>query len=117
MHVPAAAAAVRDAMPPFFDLLRDEPDPPVRAVLGHFLFVYVHPYPDGNGRIARFLMDLMLTAAGYSWTIVPVERRDVYMEAIEDASVRQDIGPFTDFLSGLTDQGRKTPPAMPRERS
>ena len=113
MHVPPAAAAVRDAMPAFFDLLRDEPDPPVRAVLGHFLFGYVHPYPDGNGRIARFLMNLMLTTAGYPWTIIPVERRAVYMEALEDASVRQDIGPFTDFLSGLTDHGRNPPPAMP----
>ena len=55
------------------------------AVLGHFLFVYVHSYPDGNGRIARFLMNLMLTAAGYPWTIIPVERRDVYMDALEDA--------------------------------
>ena len=87
------------------------------AVLGHFLFVYVHSYPDGNGRIARFLMNLMLTAAGYPWTIIPVERRDVYMDALEDAGVRQDIGPFTDFLSGLTDQGRRTPPAMPRTTS
>ena len=104
-------------MPAFFDLLRDEPHPRVVAVLGHLLFVYLHPYPDGNGRIARFLMNLMLTAAGYSWTIVPVERRDVYMEALEDASVRQDIGPFTDVLRGLTDQGRKTPPSMPRATS
>ena len=117
MQVPPAAAAVRDAMPEFFKLLRDEPDPRVRAVLGHFLFVYVHPYPDGNGRIARFLMNLMLTAAGSPWTIIPVERRDVYMEALEDASVRQNIGPFTHFLSGLTDQGRNASPAMPRATS
>ena len=86
-------------MPALFELLRDEPDPAVRAVLGYF--VYVHPYPDGNGRIGRFLMNLMLTAAGYPWTVIPVERRDAYMAALEAASVRQDIGPFTDFLAGL----------------
>ena len=101
MHVPPSASAVRDAMPALFGLLRDEPDPAVRVVLGHFLFVYVHPYPDGNGRLGRFLMNLMLTAAGYPWTVIPVERRDVYMAALEAASVRQDIGPFTDFLAGL----------------
>ena len=49
-----------------------------------------------------------LAAGGYPRTIIPVERRDVYTEALEDASVRQDIGPFTDFLSALTGQGRKT---------
>ena len=101
MHVPPNPAAVRDAMPALFDLLREEPEPAVRVVLGQFLFVYMHPYPDGNGRIGRFLMNLMLTAGGYPWTIIPVERRETYMAALEDASVRQDIGPFTDFLVGL----------------
>jgi Fic family protein len=38
----------------------------VRAALGHFLFVYIHPYMDGNGRLARFLMNLMLVDAGYA---------------------------------------------------
>jgi len=38
-------------------------------VLGHFVFVYIHPYLDGNGRIGRFLMNLMLAAGGYPWTV------------------------------------------------
>ena len=107
MHVPPSPSGVRDAMPALFELLRDEPDSAVRVVLGHFLFVYIHPYPDGNGRIGRFLMNLMLTAAGYPWTVIPVERRDTYMAALEAASVGQDIGPFADFLAGLVEgQGR-----------
>ena len=101
MHVPPSPPAVRDAMPAFFDLLREEPAPSVRAVLGHFLFVYVHPCPDGNGRIGRFLMNVMLAAGGYPWTVIPVERRDDYMAALEDASVRGEIGPFTGILPGL----------------
>ena len=105
MHVPPSPAAVRDAMPALFDLLREEPEPAVRVVLGHFLFVHVHPYPAGNGRIGRVLVNLMLTAGGYPWTVIPVERRDTYMAALEDASVRQDIGPFTDFLVGLVGEG------------
>ena len=44
MHVPLNRDAVRDAMPAFFDLLRDEPHPAVRVVLGHFIFVYIHAY-------------------------------------------------------------------------
>ncbi len=85
--------------------------------LGHFVFVYVHPYPDGNGRIARFLMNLMLTAAGYPWTVIPVERRDAYLAALENASVRGDIGPFTEFLAGLTDAGRRPGRIMPGAQS
>ena len=48
-HVPVAGDYVGDVMPVFFQLLTDEPDPAVRVVLGHFIFVYVHPYMDGNG--------------------------------------------------------------------
>ena len=107
MHVPPSPSGVRDAMPALFELLHEEPDPAVRVVLGHFLFVYIHPYPDGNGRIGRFLMNLMLTAAGHPWTVIPVERRDTYMAALEAASVGQDIGPFADFLAALVEgQGR-----------
>ena len=106
MHVPPSPAAVRDAMPAFFELLREEPEPAVRVVLGHFAFVCVHPYVDGNGRIGRLLMNLMLTAAGYPWTIVPVERREAYMTALEAASVGREIGPFTDFLAALVADSR-----------
>lgn len=101
MHVPPSPRAVRDAMPAFFELLREETDPAVRVVLGHFVFVYIHPYTDGNGRMARFLMNLMLAAGGWPWTVVPVEARADYMRSLEAASVRHDIRPFTDFLARL----------------
>ena len=63
-YVPPRWEAVRDAMPALFDLLEQEPEPGVRAVLGHWLFGYIHPYPDGNGRMARFLMNAMLASGG-----------------------------------------------------
>jgi fido (protein-threonine AMPylation protein) len=107
MHVPPSQQAVRDLMPAFFDLLREEEDPAVRVVLGHFAFVYIHPYMDGNGRLGRFLMNLMCAAGGYPWTVVPVQTRAAYMAALEEASVRQNIAPFTDFLSGLVTSAAK----------
>ena len=99
MHVPLRAEAVRDAMPTFFELLRNEPDPAVRVVLGHFIFVYIHPYFDGNGRMGRFLMNVMMAAGGYPWTVIPVQTRDRYMAALEAASVDQNIIPFAEFLA------------------
>lgn len=56
-------------------------------------------------RMARFLMNAMLAAGGYPWTIVPVERRETYMAALEEASVRQNILPFTGFLARLVKGG------------
>jgi Fic family protein len=46
----------------------------VRAVLGHQLFGYIHPYPDGNGRMARFLMNVLL-ASGGSKTAMSISTR------------------------------------------
>jgi fido (protein-threonine AMPylation protein) len=104
MHVPLNRDAVRDAMPAFFDLLREETDPAVRVVLGHFIFVYIHPYMDGNGRVGRFLMNVMMASGGYPWTVIPVGDRSAYMHALEKASVGEDIAPFADFLAGLVEK-------------
>ncbi len=95
--------ALRDVIPPLFELLRSEGDAGVRV--GHFIFVYVHPYMDGNGRIGRFLFNTMLASGGYSWTVVPVEQRDAYMAALERASVDGDIQDFARFLGALVEKG------------
>jgi Fic family protein len=115
MHVPLNPDAVRDAMPTLFDLLREEVNPAVRVVLGHFFFVYIHPYMDGNGRIGRFLMNLMMAAGGYPWIVIRVGDRSRYMTALERASVGTDIAPFTDFLAELTRHGiaGDPPPRVP----
>ena len=90
---------MRDAMPALFDLLEKEPEPGVRAVLGHWLFGYLHPYPDGNGRIARFLMNAMLASGGYPWTVVRVEDRAAYLGALDRASIDADIRSLATFLA------------------
>ena len=97
-YVPPRWEAVRDAMPAFFDLLEKEPEASVRAVLGHWLFGYIHPYPDGNGRMARFLMNLMLASGGYPWTVIRIVDRKSYLSALDRASIEMDIHPFTNFI-------------------
>jgi fido (protein-threonine AMPylation protein) len=116
MHVPLNRDALRDAMPAFFDLLREEPEPAARVVLGHFIFVYIHPYIDGNGRVGRFLMNVMMASGGYPWTVIPVENRTAYMHALEKASVGEDIVPFADFLAGLVEKrlAGELLPAVPK---
>src|SRR5690606_16985117 len=110
MYVPLSKDAVRDAMPELFNLLRKEKNAAVRAVLGHFVFVFIHPYMDGNGRMGRFLMNVMLASGGYPWTVIPVEERDSYMKALETASVKGDIEPFAKFIGWLVDEGLKGKP-------
>lgn len=100
MHTPPRYEVLRDLMPVFFELLEKEDNPAVRVILGHFIFVYIHPYVDGNGRIGRFLMNLFLASGGYRWLVIPMEHRAEYMQTLESASVDQDIVPFTRFIAG-----------------
>ncbi len=98
-HVPPRSEIVVDAMTTLFELLQNETEASVRAVMGHWLIGYIHPYLDGNGRIARFFMNAMLASGGYPWTVVPVDKRETYMRALESASVDQDIMPFAQFIT------------------
>lgn len=100
-HVPLNPEAVRDAMPTFFELLKEEESAAARIVLGHFIFVYIHPYFDGNGRTARFLMNVMMAAAGRSWTVIKLDHRNEYMAALEAASVEGNIAPFAELLASI----------------
>lgn len=97
-HVPPPFSAVTDSMETLFKLLQQEESAAVRSVLGHFIFVTIHPYMDGNGRVGRFLMNLMLVSGGFNWTVIRVERRKEYMAALEQASVLEDILPFAKFI-------------------
>ncbi len=98
-HIPPRAQIISDLMEEFFQLISLEENPTVRVVLGHFFFVYIHPYPDGNGRVGRFLMNVMCAAGHFPWTIIPVDKRKTYMQALEIASVEQNIIPFTQFIA------------------
>lgn len=113
LHVPLSKEAVRECMPVLFELLEAETAPQVRAVLGHFLFVYIHPYMDGNGRLGRFVMNLMLASGGYVWTVIPVQQRAEYMKALEQASSFSNITPLATFVAGLAQAQAKTPLTAP----
>ena len=106
IHVPLPAEALVDAMEAYFDVMKEESDPFVRAVLGHRLFGYIHPYFDGNGRMARFIMNAIFTTNGYPWLIIKVEDREEYLKTLEIASGEEDdIEPFANFIAqGLEKQ-------------
>jgi Fic family protein len=71
---------------------------------------------DGNGRIGRFLMNVMMASGGYPWTVIPVEDRNQYMHSLERASVGEDIVPFAEFLGSLVERrlAGKPLPSVPK---
>jgi hypothetical protein len=44
-------------------------------------------------------MNAMFASGKYPWVIIPVGRRQQYMSTLEEASVKQNITPFCDFIS------------------
>lgn len=97
-HAPFSKEKLLDAMDGLYQCLINEENSAIRAILGHFLFVYIHPYMDGNGRISRFLMNVMLASGGYPWTVIKVDDRNEYFAALELASASNDIEPFAKFI-------------------
>jgi Fic/DOC family len=113
-HVPPPREAVLDAMETLFDLITAEPHAAARAVLAHHLFAFIHPYFDGNGRMARFLMNVLLVTGGYPWTVVRVKRRSEYLATLEAATTGGRIEPFAAFLA---DEMRARPEPRSRTRT
>lgn len=119
-HVPPRSDVLHEAMPALFDLIEGEPSPAVRAVLAHWLIGYVHPFPDGNGRIARLVMNALLASGGYPWTVIRVEHRSAYLAALETASVENDLRPLARFIAqqirATRRSARRNAPRRPRPR-
>lgn len=63
----------------------------------HQRFVFIHPFVDGNGRVARLLMNLALLRNGYTIAIIPAILRHEYIYSLEAAHTRPEV--FTDFIA------------------
>jgi len=71
----------------------------LRATLVHLWFVWVHPFPDGNGRVARFLMNTALLAGRLPWLTIRVDQRDAYVTALRRAQLERDHAAFARFIA------------------
>lgn len=65
-------------------------DPVARALFMMFLVSEVHPFADGNGRIARIMMNAELVHHGYTKIIIPTVYRDDYMLALRKLTRQSD---------------------------
>jgi Fic family protein len=94
-------------------------DPVLKAGLAHFWFVTIHPFDDGNGRIARAIADLALTRSEnspqrfYSMSAQIRQQRDAYYDMLEQTQKGPlDITPwmewFLDCLGGAIDSAQTT---------
>jgi Fic family protein len=63
----------------------------------HHDFVLIHPFDDGNGRVARMLVNYLLLHEGYPPLIVPTGEKNAYLVSLRLADAG-DLAPLADFL-------------------
>ena len=73
--------------------------PVERAVLFHYRFVSIHPFDDGNGRLARILMNLILMKDGYPPCVIRFIRRKKYLETLENVDRSENMHAFIEFVA------------------
>lgn len=91
--IPPAHTDVRPLLTGFFewyDANKQKLHPVELAALVHLKLVTIHPFGDGNGRITRLVMNLVLNLAGYPMLVIPYGGRTRYYKALERAQVQKD---------------------------
>ncbi len=71
-----------------------------KACVFHYKFVAIHPFDDGNGRMARLLMNLILMKAGYPPCVIKNINRRKYLEGLELIDTEKKYQPFVVFICG-----------------
>lgn len=66
-------------------------EPVTRAAIAHHDFETIHPFTDGNGRVGRLLLNLMLMQAGYPPALVLREWRTRYIQALQSAHAGEHV--------------------------
>ena len=66
-------------------------------------FVEIHPFIDGNGRVARLLTNLYLIGKGYPPMVLKKEERKKYYTSLRDAD-NGNLGPFINFIAKAMDE-------------
>ena len=94
---------VKPAMSDLLDWYRKNEEkgehPIVMAATFHYRFVRIHPFDDGNGRMARLLMNMILIKHGYTVAIVPIQERDQYIQTLEQADKSEDLAEFIAYIA------------------
>lgn len=103
MYQPPSETRVHDLMAEFFGYLKDAIDlePVSLATWTHWAIARIHPFFDGNGRMARLWQDLILFGHGSTAAIIPATDRDLYYKALSaaDAEDEHDFNPLAQLIA------------------
>lgn len=78
--------------------------PVVRAALAHVMFEAIHPFSDGNGRVGRLLLNLMLMREGFPPALLPQEWRTGYIHGLHLAQTSGNHTPICNLIGRAVEQ-------------
>lgn len=108
--LPPDHTLLNDKMTQFIDWYNRDSQklhPIERAAKVHADFVAIHPFVDGNGRTSRLLMNLELLKSGYPPSVITVENRLAYYEALDQWMANDHTEPFIHLVTNAVLDGFK----------
>jgi len=105
-YVPPNWRKVPDLMNSYIKLTNQIKNKVYYSILCHNDLVKIHPFVDGNGRTARFLMNYILLCSGYQWITIRNDHRDKYFQTLEQAQTKGEIIPFAKFIINLVNRNK-----------
>ncbi len=102
-HTPCSYEKVYDRMAKYFVFMQEGPKDNLWEYISylHLQLAKIHPFLDGNGRLARLVLNYELMKNGFMPVIITSNEREQYFSTLESFKVDKDIKPFMDFLEEL----------------
>lgn len=98
-HTPPSFIKVYDRMKKYFDIINDESnDVYYNIAFSHLQLMKIHPFLDGNGRLARIVLNYMLLKYGLKPITINYFDKERYFDLLEEFKVNKNIEPFISFL-------------------
>jgi Fic family protein len=73
--------------------------PVVAAIIFHANFLFVHPFPDGNGRVSRLILMILLYNSGYFGCVFPVEERRSFISTFTPYFCENNIDKMVEYIA------------------
>ena len=87
------------------EIMKEQKHPVEFTAIAHKEFVFIHPFVDGNGRVARLLMNLLLLQQGYNIALIPPVMRPEYIRSLEKA--HENDADFIEFIASMVKETQK----------
>lgn len=102
-HTPPSYLKVYDRMEKYFTYVEEGPKDPLLEYISycHLQLAKIHPFLDGNGRLARLILNYELMKNGLAPVIITADERNKYYEVLEQFKVEKNMNPFVEYLQEL----------------